>query len=186
MNSSGILTGLATSRAAPVFERFRTAQSIAPPPNSMVAAFSVRRREAARFFSTLLSHWWTEADMPRADAPRLHTAQPVRAGCAGSVHQLRPQGGDSTQLRRKVHPHRPFPVNLPMGIGSDSQNQNLRDRSLNAAVSLPPRSRLPVAISPPRFASHCGAGRLVEGTFKGFPVYRRRNSILAMKVGSAH
>ena len=39
---------LTTSSAAPVSEMFRTVQSIPPPLNSIVPAFSVRRRAAIR------------------------------------------------------------------------------------------------------------------------------------------
>ena len=42
VNRSGMPTGLLTSSAAPVSEKLRTVQSIAPPPNSMVPAFSTR------------------------------------------------------------------------------------------------------------------------------------------------
>jgi hypothetical protein len=45
---SGMKSGVTTSSAAPVSERFLTVQSIPPPPNSIVPAFNMRRRWATR------------------------------------------------------------------------------------------------------------------------------------------
>src|SRR5438132_12308935 len=44
-------TGLVTSSAAPVADQFLMVQSIAPPPNSIVAAFRTRWRPLVRFSS---------------------------------------------------------------------------------------------------------------------------------------
>src|SRR6266568_8100507 len=55
LNSPGMPTGLATSSWAPVSEMLRTTQSMVPPLNSMVPAFKVRCRGAARLFSRLRS-----------------------------------------------------------------------------------------------------------------------------------
>jgi hypothetical protein len=49
VNLSGIPTGLATSRAAPIFETSRTVQSITLLPTTIVPAFNTRRRD--QFFS---------------------------------------------------------------------------------------------------------------------------------------
>jgi len=38
-----------TSSAAPLADQFLTVQSIAPPPNSIVAAFKTRWRDVVRF-----------------------------------------------------------------------------------------------------------------------------------------
>jgi hypothetical protein len=46
---AGMPTGLVTSRAAPMADRFLMVQSIAPPPNSLVAAFRTRWRPVLRF-----------------------------------------------------------------------------------------------------------------------------------------
>src|SRR6202022_1851020 len=46
---SGIKSGVTTSSAAPVSEKFLTVQSIAPPPNSIVPALRTRFRVAMRF-----------------------------------------------------------------------------------------------------------------------------------------
>src|SRR5262245_4592679 len=45
---AGMPTGLVTSSAAPVADQFLMVQSIAPPPNSIVAAFRTRWRSIAR------------------------------------------------------------------------------------------------------------------------------------------
>jgi hypothetical protein len=49
VNVAGMPTGVATSSAAPLVERLRTVQSIAPPPNSIVPLFNTRCRGVARF-----------------------------------------------------------------------------------------------------------------------------------------
>jgi len=59
---SGMPTGEVTSSAAPVSEKFRTVQSIAPPPNEIFPDFSSRRRGAVLCSSTA----WTSA-MSRLD-----------------------------------------------------------------------------------------------------------------------
>lgn len=48
-NLSGMPTGLATSSAAPVADKFRTTQVIVLPRNSMLPDFRTRRRDAERF-----------------------------------------------------------------------------------------------------------------------------------------
>ena len=45
---SGMKSGVTTSRAAPLSEMFLTVQSIAPPPNAIDPALSIRRRGAIR------------------------------------------------------------------------------------------------------------------------------------------
>ena len=51
VNRSGMNRGVTTSSAAPVSDMLRMVQSIPPPPNSMVPAFSFRWRGAIRFSS---------------------------------------------------------------------------------------------------------------------------------------
>ena len=53
-NVSGMPTWLDTSSAAPVLDRLRTVQSMAPPPKSIVPAFNTRCRAACRV-STIIS-----------------------------------------------------------------------------------------------------------------------------------
>jgi endonuclease YncB( thermonuclease family) len=56
VNFAGIPSWLNTSSAAPVVDRLRTMQSIASPPNSIVAAFETRWRNAIRV-STISSKY---------------------------------------------------------------------------------------------------------------------------------
>lgn len=49
VKSSGIPTGLATSKQAPVSDKLRTTQSTVDPPNTIDAPLSVRTRGLARF-----------------------------------------------------------------------------------------------------------------------------------------
>jgi len=70
LNSPGMPTGLATSSWAPVSEMLRTTQSMVPPLNSMVPAFKVRCRGAARLFSRFRSSSVLAARLRLMVAPR--------------------------------------------------------------------------------------------------------------------
>jgi hypothetical protein len=50
----GYAEGEMTSSAAPLSEKFRTVQSMAPPPNEILPAFNSRRRAAALCSSTCI------------------------------------------------------------------------------------------------------------------------------------
>jgi hypothetical protein len=68
VNLSGMPTGEITSSAAPVSEKFRTVQSIAPLPNEIFPNFSSRRRGAVLCSSTA----WSSAGRDDLSQTRTH------------------------------------------------------------------------------------------------------------------